>query len=140
MLTFGMVTLCQGETVEEFARDYGNNPIAIVQYLNKTVPATSTNCMDVSKLVYAIMRKYQYSNLNLIGVWRRAEVGHAFVTFTDRWGDCYVITTARVDGVYQTIMIEVDTIEEYCNTWDKDWTHYFQYINNMRVLNRRTIR
>jgi len=137
MLTFGMVALCQGETIEEAARAYGSNPISVVDYINKTIPATSNNCMNVSKLVHEIMKRYQYAELNLVGVWRGAEKGHAFVTFEDRWGDCYVITTARVDGVFKTIIVEVGTIEEYCEIWDVEWTHYFQYINNTRVLNRR---
>ena len=137
MLLFGIPTLCQSETIEEAARAYGNHPQRVVDYVNKVIPATRNNCVPISKLAYSVLARYLQADLKLIGVWKNEKEGHMFVSYTDRWGDCYVITTARVNGEYTTHIVEVESIEAFCLTWDKDWIHYFRYTNQMRVFNRR---
>ena len=131
-IIFGMARFAHSD----LAYEIGNNPREIVENVNVVVPATSRNCKKVSKYVHDIMYRCQYSELKVIGVWTAGR-GHMFVAFKDVWGKTNIITTSRNSNKWKTVLIKVDSIEQFCNMWDNGWSHYFVYRKNHKVLTKR---
>lgn len=110
MLLFGFPRLAK---CEDLARTIGNSPQKIVQEVNIVIPATPTNCVEVSKFVYNIMYCNQYSELYLIGVWKGTSQGHMFVAFKDTWGQQYIVSTGKYKGKYTTMLAKSKDIEQF---------------------------
>ncbi len=120
----------------DVAYSIGGDPQKIVDNVNVAIPATMSNCKPISKYVFHIMRRYQYSELKLVGVWTNTR-GHMFVSYKNAWGDTMVITTGRTNKVMSTRIVRVKSIEAFCSSWDKDWTYYFVYTKDDRVYTKR---
>ena len=132
MLLFGFHTLAYSD----LAYEIGNDPSKIVERVNIEVPANARNCKDVCKFVYGIMQRCHYSELKVIGVWTITR-GHMFITYRNIWGDQMVITTSRSSNKWKTKLIRVRSVKSFCTTWDKDWTHYFEYNKDGKTFTKR---
>ena len=132
MLIFGFSTLAHSD----LAYEIGNDPVKIVEQVNIDVPATSRNCTNVCKYVYNIMYRCGYSELKRIGIWTESR-GHMIIAFKNTWGDQYIVTTSKKKGLWRTVLLRVRSVEQFCHMWDSNWTHYFVYKNNDRVLTKR---
>jgi len=136
MLLIGIPTTVFSLDIEVMGRNYGNNPSKLVNEITKEIPATRNNCKELSMVVYRCLRKYQYEDLRLIGVWSKKARGHAFVTLRDRWGKLLVITTIRRDEGWDLVILDMNKkqIEDFCSMWDRNWTHYVEYDTNWTVI------
>ena len=121
---------------EDLAFSIGNDPREIVNRVNIELPATSRNCKEVSQFVHNIMSRCAYSELKVIGVWTITR-GHMFITYRNIWGDTMVITTMHAKSIWKTKLVRVKSIEGFCTTWDKDWTHYFEYNKDGKTFTKR---
>ena len=128
-----MLSTSYALTFEEAVYKYGNNPEKIIDHVNEVMPATRTNCRPVSEYVFRMMNRWQYSELYLVGVWTRTK-GHCFVTFSNRWGELYMITNGQTeDGLrLQLIKVDGDSIYDICDYWNPDWILYRIYTKDMK--------
>lgn len=134
LVLFGMPRLARSYTVDELAYKYSGNPKGLVRKVNVLIPATPTNCKEVSALIYRTMKKGQYANLKLVGLWVGTKRGHAIVTYTDKWGKRVIITTADAKHGNMTVMLKYNgTIEDFAGLWDLNWTHYYEYRWNWTI-------
>lgn len=106
-VSWACIAICRADTVDELAYKYNSDVDALIHRMNETVEITGFNCRTVTGEVYNVMKRGQWADVKLIGLWGR-ETGHMFIAFKDRWGDDRLITIVNSKERLMLVNIKID--------------------------------